>query len=48
MSEAGFRSLPRNVTDTTRVLLRLNGAVRNESVSPEVAFVASRRRASIW
>ena len=33
----GLRSLPRNVTDVTRVLLRLYGAVRNEAVSPEVA-----------
>ncbi len=37
MSRTGFRSLPRNVTDTTRVLQRLAGVVRNDAVSPEVA-----------
>jgi hypothetical protein len=37
MSKTCFRSLPRNVTDRTRVLQRLHGAVRNDSVSPEVA-----------
>jgi hypothetical protein len=37
MARAGLRSLPRNVTDVTRVLLRLDGAVRNDVVSAEVA-----------
>jgi hypothetical protein len=37
MSMTRFRSLPRNMTDTTRVLLRLNGSVHNDAVTPEVA-----------
>jgi hypothetical protein len=37
MATPSLRSLPRNVTDVTRVLLRLDGAVRNDAVSPEVA-----------
>ncbi len=34
---ASSRSLPRNMTDTTRIVLRLDGSVRNEAVSPELA-----------
>jgi hypothetical protein len=29
MRTLGLRSLPRNLTDTTRVVLRLDGALRN-------------------
>jgi hypothetical protein len=37
MARAGLRSLPRNVTDVARVLVRLDGGVRNDAVSAEVA-----------
>jgi hypothetical protein len=37
MMRARLRSLPRNVMDVTRVLVRLDGAVRNVAVSAEVA-----------
>jgi hypothetical protein len=37
MVRSGLRSLPRNVTDVTRVLSRLDGGVRNDAVSAEVA-----------
>jgi hypothetical protein len=37
MARSALRSLPRNVTDVTRVLMRLDGAVRNAPVSAEVA-----------
>lgn len=40
---AGTRSLQRNMTDTTRVLLRLNESVRNEAMSPEVASWPAER-----
>jgi hypothetical protein len=43
MSKTGFRSLPRKVTDTTRILQRLDGAVRNDAVSPKVAVVPMGR-----
>lgn len=43
MSRAGFRSLPRNVTDTTRVLVRLDDAFRNDAVSLEVASLPAER-----
>lgn len=37
MARAGLRSSPRNVTDVTRVLVRLDGGVRNDAVSAKVA-----------
>jgi hypothetical protein len=33
----GLLSLPRNVTDTTRVVLRLDGTVHDCAVSPKLA-----------
>jgi hypothetical protein len=37
MARSALRSLPRNATDVTRVLLRFAGGVRNDAVSAEVA-----------
>lgn len=43
MAKSGLRSLPRNVTDVTRVLARLDGSVRNDQVSADLAALPTER-----
>ena len=40
MGRAALRSLPTNMTDTTRVLLRLDGSLRNEMVGGRVVSLS--------
>lgn len=42
MARAGLRSLPRNMTDVTRVLLRLDAGVRNGVADSAVLCVAGQ------
>jgi hypothetical protein len=43
MAAARLRSLPRNVSDVTRVLASVDGSVQNLQVSPEVGSVQLTR-----
>ncbi|MCZ0728366.1 TnsA-like heteromeric transposase endonuclease subunit [Mycolicibacterium iranicum] len=43
MAKSSLRLFPRNMTDTTRVLTRLDGSVRNDSASTELAALRTEQ-----